>query len=290
MAMRGKKGHFSLDRCDFEFEKVWFQQNETGNKNYGEKIVKPYGIFEILEKWRERHLDNDFPKEVLNMMIEGKFEQASDFHFGMIASSLNGEIDDKCNIQLYMHSKYSLEANIMLIFCVDFYIYLTNKRDKYDEILTQISNFFLHVQDTWGVDFITKLQDKAEEIFLNRHTSPMILEEIENLLNISLEEKTEQEAKAAQEKAAGEKTKPEKPTRPLGYSKYTNLLKGLKIELENTPNTKIQLWVEDVEEAIELKKDENLVHGLFQGLRTQIKFQGDVAKIYSIAMPIADWE
>lgn len=71
----------------------------------------------------------------------------------------------------------------------------------------------------------------------------------------------------------------------VDYSKYTARLGDIQGVLEQAPNDKIQMAVDDINKVIEQQLDEKLCIQLIGALKTYIQLEGEAGAIYSDAMP-----
>ena len=82
---------------------------------------------------------------------------------------------------------YDLHNNVILIVCLEFYLYLPNPRSEFKKTLTILSQVFKHVNDNWKVNFIDHLVMLAEKEYSEGNTNGNILTELFDLLDIDIE-------------------------------------------------------------------------------------------------------
>ena len=178
---RFSKGHFSLDRSDFNLQNLWREYDDNGRKV--NETLRPYGPEEImsgLETWLEEHA------------TELKFEQfASD---GLVSANQQdlemwAEVIvelEWLNLSCYK-GRYSLSENLVLIFLIEFFLVTVHNREAHRQILDRILVVVVRYVNGWKVDWATNLSNLAARFHGENRTQWQILLELFEALGYELE-------------------------------------------------------------------------------------------------------
>ena len=172
-----QKNEFSLYREELEKENIWLEYN--GIKKVNESYQK-YGIVEVLEGWEKTFHDRDLNFGLFN---GGDLKTATRYEFKAIAEILESYFEFGPSSVM----DYDLHNNVILIVCLEFYLYLKNSRSEFNKTLTKLSHVFKHVNDNWNVNFTHHLAMFAEKEYSEGNTNGNILTELFDGLDIEIE-------------------------------------------------------------------------------------------------------
>ena len=165
-----QKNEFSLSREELEKENVWLEYN--GIMKVNESLLK-YGVVDVLEEygWEKIFYDREIN---FGLFSNGDLKSANRYELRAVADILETHFEFGTSSVM----DYDLHNNVILIVCLEFYLYLSNPRSEYKKTLTILSQIFKHVNDNWNVDFINHLVMFAEKEYSEDNTSGNILTEL----------------------------------------------------------------------------------------------------------------
>ena len=176
-SFKHQKNEFSLSREELEKDNIWLEYN--GIKKVNESYRK-YGALEVLEDWEHKFDELDVNIELFS---NGRLKTADRYELKVIAHLLESYFEAGAATKM----DYDLHNNVILIVCLEFYLYLPNPRSEFKKTLTILSQVFKHVNDNWKVNFIDHLVMLAEKEYSEGNTNGNILTELFDVLDIDIE-------------------------------------------------------------------------------------------------------